>query len=303
MLLVGIRVAPLLGQRLITNRFLMPVVKKVSTFFTAVAKTKGRRMKKIIFSLLFLLIPSLLPAADDDIVTSDDPEAVVNVARPYGEYEFPEMESWSSYDKLLEAFRFARDYRFIEWEMIGIMDYDVRTLRRPTWLYPQDGCADRAEIMVTHIEKTNGPLYKVYAIRQVEQFKFLTPLMYGGFTSWGYHVAPIVRYRNQLYVLDPAISPKKPIVLKKWLKKIDKTVDINTIEIAICHPHSYNLSDSCYHPQKMDFDKIIQKQQKYLGLEWLQIKALGMDPFKVLGDEPPWNDNFFDKIRKFFDEH
>ncbi len=204
---------------------------------------------------------------------------VQHVARNYSEYQIPEMETWSSYGKVKKAFSYIRDLRFIDWEY-----QDEEFMRRTSWLYPDDGCFIRAELMVENLVDTDEPLpNKIFVIGNL---KVKTPNALGGKISWWYHVAPIVKVRKTLFVLDPALKTKKPLKLAAWLKLMSK--DIDNLKIAICDARTLSPGSKCYNPYQYDLDKVMEYQYYYLAAEWKRVVDLGRDPVKELGDNPPW---------------
>lgn len=159
--------------------------------------------------------------------------------------------------------------RFIKWER------QPDFLRKIFWLYPDDGCFARAALANGLLEQSGFSTPKtVFAFGNLSLNTENTP---DGVASWWFHVAPIVEVDGARYVLDPAVNPEGPILLKEWLDKIGTP---KKIRVAICGSGTYSPSSPCnyqtvYKPES-------QTRNYYLNEEWDQLKKVGKDPNVLL---------------------
>ncbi len=111
-----------------------------------------------------------------------------------------------------------------------------------------------------------------------------------GFVSWWFHVAPIIRdNESNLWVLDPAVHPDAPISLDIWLGQLSS--DTNSLKVSICTSFAYGAESSCKHATVLDNSVALKNQMYFLYWEWYRQVELHRDPFKVLGDFPPWKNS------------
>lgn len=61
------------------------------------------------------------------------------------------------------------------------------------------------------------------------------------------------------------------------------------IKVVICSSGTYSPGDKCTRETDGMELRGEKSQQYYLNLEHGRVKALGLIPEKVLGDEPPWS--------------
>lgn len=183
-----------------------------------------------------------------------------------------------SYQELLSLFQLIRDKRFLTTR--DKPDF----LRRISWLYPDDGCFARAAtagIKLAKEHKTRPTKIYVFGDLAVQ-----TPYAQNGQVSWWYHVALVARYKNELYVLDPALNPKGPLLAEDWFRMMSPTLD--TMEASICNQYSYSPGDRCMGAEEKSDKLAPEHQLMYLQFEWERMEDLGYDPVVVLGDNPPW---------------
>jgi hypothetical protein len=179
---------------------------------------------------------------------------------------------------LQTAFARLRDYQFIE----SVTHPEFR--RRSTWLYPDDGCFARADLAVQNLANWNYPgVGKVFVFGELTVETENSPT---GEVSWWFHVAPVTKIKDQLYVLDPAVEPAEPLELADWLGRISP--DSAELLVNLCQPTAYSPYSRCGTAGEADLDRSINDQQKYLDPEWDRLVELGRSPAEELGDHPPW---------------
>lgn len=194
----------------------------------------------------------------------------------YQDLDLSILPEWNDLKQANRFFRLLRDSRFLR--------NNIEFPRRVSWLYPQDGCWLRAEVGKTFLNQWRAPkLAKVFIFGNL---KVTTPNAPKGFVTWWYHVAPSFRIGEKAYIIDPAIEPKGPILLSKWiLKQVPK---LEQAKISICHEHTFSPSSQCFQAKKLSFSNTLKGQYKYLNREWNNLITLKRDPKKELGSEPPW---------------
>lgn len=188
-----------------------------------------------------------------------------------------------SLEKLQNIFETYRDLRYLP-------DPNENSfLRRLSWLYPDDGCFARAQLFGFLTEKDQLPqISKIFAFGDLMAD---TPNHPDGFVSWWYHVAPMYKVADELYVLDPSVEPTKPLTRAEWGTAIGDVGENGntTLQWSLCHAHAYDPSSECFksritEEQKEDTSGI----QQYLNAERKRVAELGMQAESVLGDAPPW---------------
>lgn len=108
-----------------------------------------------------------------------------------------------------------------------------------TWTYPDDGCYLRAQLFIEHVSRTEKQhLLKIFIFSQKgETLRAKTNNHPNGYVDWWYHVAPITRVGNTIYVIDPAISPLAPMPLAQWIDALHyqkPTTTKQDLRFAIC---------------------------------------------------------------------
>ncbi len=201
----------------------------------------------------------------------------VEQAKPLPEVDFNQLSPWQDFAQIKQRFQTIRDLRFIP------DPFDSQTLRRSTWLYPDDGCYARASLMKENLLDINaGEFTKIFAYGDLLVKTKNSPM---GVVSWWYHVAIIVTDGNEKYILDPAIEPQKPLALKAWLSRMG---DPNQIVISLCKSTTYTPYSSCESSTESDDDVALDDQIFFLSLERHRLEELGRDANEELGDRPPW---------------
>jgi hypothetical protein len=198
---------------------------------------------------------------------------VVNRRVPLAEVDLSRVPRWDA-ATLAKNFLYVRDTRFLKQaERPGFM-------RRPSYLYPDDGCFVRAELMSYEAGASGRPA-KVYSFGALSLQTSNHP---SGQVSWWYHVAPLVLVDGRPVVLDPSIEPANPLSLREWLSRQG---DVDQIQVSVCSSYSYTPGDLCDQTADGHLHALVD-QGAYLSSEWARQQDLGRDPNQTLGDHPPW---------------
>lgn len=205
--------------------------------------------------------------------------------------------AWRNYETINDNFKIIRDTRIFH------DGNEKNFLRRLSWLYPDDGCWTRAAAAV---KSFFGPLQNNQVVnhfsRPAKVFVFgnlcvNSPNSPKGAVSWWYHTAPIIRDQKtgESYVLDPAVDPKKPLLIATWIKNITsrdgacaRNVAATDVRINVCEAYGVSPYDNC---ATADLNREAREtigQEDYLSHEKERQLVLGRDPHAVLGDTPPW---------------
>ncbi len=186
----------------------------------------------------------------------------------------PEVKDLAALEKDLF---FVRDMRFLSDDGHG------SGMRRSTWLYPDDGCYARADLARMHLSELQSQ--EVSKLFVFGNLNVKTDNSTSGSVSWWYHVAPAVRIDNDLYIIDPALSPKKSLKIEDWLSL--QTTDLKSVTVSLCSSKSYGPYDPCL--SSSDNKSLANSDQiDFLEPEWQRQIDLGREPSQVLGDNPPW---------------
>lgn len=207
-------------------------------------------------------------------------DSAENVAGPVDRLGIEGVPEIGDARKLQALFERARDERFLVWRKRP--DF----LRRSTWLYPDDGCFARAALFNQNFAAWNE-------VRPMKLFVFgnlrvETENSPTGEVTWWFHVVPVVSNGSELIVLDPAISPRKPLGVLDWIKTM--TSDIKSVAVSVCKTFTYLPADSCGSSQAAAEFEAEFDQKNFLSLEWDRLEKLNRDPVQELGDRPPWAD-------------
>jgi len=207
--------------------------------------------------------------------TQDDTPSDVQMT--LDKIDFRQVPELPSMDELWKEFRFIRDTRFIQ-------DPTINFPRRLTWLYPDDGCYARAEMATQFTLQRGLPAPKKFFV--FGNLTAQTPNAPGGEVGWWYHVAPIYRVKSAVYILDPAINPKQPLLVKDWIHAI--TASESQPHFALCSSATYDPDSSCSATAPNPQAKSLSDQEYFMRPEWDRLVELGRDPRKELGTNPPW---------------
>ncbi|WP_394824702.1 protein-glutamine glutaminase family protein [Pendulispora albinea] len=198
---------------------------------------------------------------------------------PVSQADMSGVPTWSDAD-ILAHFEKSRDLRF------------MTTSNRPTfqrrisWLYPDDGCFARAELVnAKAAEWGKGRPYHLFSFGNLTVRTNNHP---NGSVSWWYHTVPIVKSASsgEIMVLDAALDAKKPIPWKTWL--LMQVSNLNNVKVSVCDGNAYGPSSSCFGSGSATSSALSAEEGTYLQREWDRQTSLGRDPNKVLGDSPPW---------------
>lgn len=185
-------------------------------------------------------------------------------------------------EKLEQAYQRARDEKLY---------YDrnhPNLKRRATWLYPIDGCYIRASHMARGMERMGYVRPgKVFAFGTWATLRAKTPYAPNGKAWWSFHTAAAYRLGDRAMVLDPAIDPNRILPFEEWVGLI--APDPSKIQVAICDTNAYTPGQTCRGGKNTADYYAKSQMEDYLDDEWRNLVDLGYDPFKLLGDNPPWN--------------
>jgi len=175
-------------------------------------------------------------------------------------------------EDLMTIFNYVKDTRFITNPSSPISQ------RRLSWLYPDDGCFVRAELMTNFIiEKRMPPTSKIFVFGDLAVRTKNAP---GNMVRWWYHVAPIYRVGKMVYVLDPAIETRRPLTILEWRKRVSEESDVRNF--ALCEQHTFEPEDNCQKPKRMSMEFLTDYQREFQSYEWERVVRLGRDPYKEL---------------------
>lgn len=182
---------------------------------------------------------------------------------------------------LATAFADVRDRRFLaDPEVSGF-------LRRPTWLYPDDGCYQRAGWMSRRLNTVfgNGRTWvsKLFAFGDLAVKTRNHP---SGAVYWWYHVVTAMSFEGEVRVFDPAIDPSRPLPLDAWLASMSDRP--SALKVAICRSGAYSPSSGCDRTSDLSESELRADAREFLRLERARIQRLGRDPQRELGENPPW---------------
>jgi hypothetical protein len=183
----------------------------------------------------------------------------------------------ASLEELTAQFVYIRDTRFMPSRMENFP-------RRMTWLYPDDGCFARAELVADFLVLQNfvAPK-KVFGFGDLRAATNNSPY---GSVSWWYHVAAIYRVGDTPYVMDPALMPERPMTLQEWNTAIGG--NSTKVQYAICATNTFDPDYDCANPQPMTINHAQAEQAAYFNAEWNRLLQLKRNPEQELGDNPPW---------------
>lgn len=194
----------------------------------------------------------------------------------YSELNYQSVPQWT-HDQLQAYFYYVRNLRFLN-DPTGLVKR-----RRLSWMYPDDGCWIRAQIMNSIFRKIGAqPLAKVFIFGNLKVATLFSP---SRSVSWWYHVVPMVRVDNQIYVIDPAIEISRPLLFVEWAQRQG---DLNSHKFSICAPETYGPRDNCYTPKPKLDERVFSDIEHYLVSEAHRLQRLGLDAKVYLDQTPPW---------------
>jgi hypothetical protein len=208
-----------------------------------------------------------------------------------GSLNFSSVPIWSDAD-IAAQFAATRDKRYIT----DALD-PTPNPRRITWMYPQDGCFDRAEqvnVLIDQAGKTRPA--KLFAFSTNPKLHAVTNNDDHGFVEWEFHVVPIVRTTaGQPIVFDAALSPCRPLNYKDWLLLMvsDLSVFDNYANggVTLANTWAYNPDSPVTGEAPHSREDWSYNSETYLVTQeyYVQSVLLGRDPNVVLGPSPPWS--------------
>jgi hypothetical protein len=200
------------------------------------------------------------------------------VAVPLSRLDLSRAPDWSS-DELSETFAKIRDLRFLH--TTTLPDF----LRRISWLYPDDGCFARAQMVNEKVRDWGHDVPKRLFI--FGNLAVKTPNAPGGAVYWWYHVVPAVEVEGSPFVIDAAIDPERPLPLNDWI--LSQARSLSSVRLALCDGVGYDPSSTCRGSDEGNSSRAMRDQRRFLTLEWNRLVRLGRDPRRELGDSPPWS--------------
>ncbi|MFN8791666.1 MAG: protein-glutamine glutaminase family protein [Bdellovibrionales bacterium] len=200
-------------------------------------------------------------------------ETPLEQSRPLKKVDFAEVPDVENKQNVMTIFRYIRDTRFIR---------DVATpknQRRISWMYPDDGCYVRAEMMTSQAEMRGWPsMKKLFIFGNLAAQTRNTP---EGVVRWWYHVAPVVRTGDKVWVLDPSLDFQKPLGVIEWRNRMRAEGDLPE-HFSLCDAHTFDPDFACQNPKRRNYDGVVGWQKIFLEEEWRRILELGRDPYREL---------------------
>lgn len=213
---------------------------------------------------------------DSDILSPQAYRSVEKTAVVYSELNFNLAQTWrGTFEELEKAFAQIRDERIIK--------SNVQFPRRPTWLYPDDGCYARAELASNRLVQMGFDVpSRIFAFGDLA---VQTPNHPYGSVGWWYHVVIGYKFADDIYVMDPSIESKKILTLKQWTSLMG---DVASVELNICGSGTYSPNYDCNSKAQYGHATALTQIKPFLEYEWARILHLNRNPESELGDNPPW---------------
>lgn len=200
-----------------------------------------------------------------------------NYKKPLDRLDLNEVPELASYEVLESEFFRIRDERWLPSDQ---KDFP----RRPTWLYPDDGCYARAEVAAYRLRETELPApKKMFAFGNLIAFTDNSPSRQ---VEWWYHVAVAYRVQDTVYIFDPAIEPSRPLKLVEWHEAVGGNPA--RVRYSICSTYTFSPMDSCEETMALSREEVLLRQRYFFSAEWERLLELRRSPEKELGEEPPW---------------
>jgi len=200
---------------------------------------------------------------------------------PVDEADLSKVPTWADAD-ITAHFEQSRDLRFMT------TSNRPNFQRRISWLYPDDGCFARAELVNAKAEESGK--VRPYHLFSFGNLTVRTNNHPNGSVSWWYHTVPVVKSASsgEVLVLDAALDAKKPIPWKEWL--LMQVSSLDDVKVSVCDGKAYAPSNACFGSGTATSTALNDEKGTYLQREWDRQTSLGRDPNAVLGDSPPWGD-------------
>ncbi len=183
---------------------------------------------------------------------------------PTTQANFSNVPIWTD-GEIKRMFRELRDNRWM------LSSEDPFWERRPSWMYPDDGCWTRAEVFA-------GEAWNRGFARPHRLFSFGNLVVNGSpnedpndsnsTVNWNYHVVPLVRSASSgmPYALDPAIEPTRPLPWQEWLLR--QVPALSQVLVVVGDSGAYHPGSPVTGGPNNFADAISQQQNTWLGLEW-----------------------------------
>jgi hypothetical protein len=202
----------------------------------------------------------------EDLDQKENVPTPSSTARYYKPGNIPSVTVWKSFEHLQDGFLKMRDDKFLVWKN------EPTKKRRPTWLYPDDGCYARAAMVSRSAAKLGMPIpNKIFAFGNL---RVKTENSTYGSVGWWYHVASIVEVNGEKYVIDPAIDYERPLLLIEWLSRMGQP---DKIRVAICNSGTVIPGSNCTRISDGEERGSILSEQPYLTYEHARMERLGRE--------------------------
>lgn len=222
------------------------------------------------------------PLSDGSCQLPDGPRTFDELKGPPGKLTGNCVPSWTQ-EQLSSGFAAIRDKRLLT------VPEQPELLRRLPWLAADNGCEERAEAAIYFLQQWGypTPYFARVKAKPRKSLHLKTANEPSGHVTWSGHVAPVVRVGEQLMVMDPAINPERPLPVAEWLSQFSVA---DEIDVALCRDHA--LGGGCFDASPVDppppDTQVDQAMYTRLVTEWQVQELLGRDPYRSLGDCPPW---------------
>ncbi|MBL6991295.1 MAG: hypothetical protein ISR65_16035 [Bacteriovoracaceae bacterium] len=201
-----------------------------------------------------------------------------NVSVSFSQLDLAKVSKLDDFKKLEEMFYYMRDHRFMTTKK------RPNFLRRISWLYPDDGCHVRAEMAALKLAASFSQRpQKIFIFGELDLKTSFSPR---GKVSWWYHVALIVKVKDEMWIIDPAVDMHSPITLGQWITLINRKS--RRVKFSICSSYTYTPYHRCNTKVEEPYSRVLFLQKRFLKKEWKRISTLNQTPSEVLGDLPPW---------------
>jgi hypothetical protein len=204
--------------------------------------------------------------------------SVRSLAASTSAVDFSVLPEWSSVEQAMAAFEAVRDRRFLANE--SQPDF----MRRSTWLYPDNGCYARADLLVRNLAFYRYPAAgKIFVFGDLALVTRNSP---SGYVEYWYHVAVALRVAGTVLVLDPAVEATRPLQVGEWIARLQG--NSQSLTLTICKGAAYGPFSSCLSGVGAESARALDDQARFLDAEWQRLLDLGRNPVEELGDAPPW---------------
>ncbi|WP_394846255.1 hypothetical protein LZC95_02175 [Pendulispora brunnea] len=217
---------------------------------------------------------SKYPEAFDSAVSTAEQSQV-----PVDKADLSRIPVWND-SEIVQHFERTRDLRFL-----STSDRPWFS-RRLSWLYPDDGCYARAELVSAKADEwLHKRPYRLFAFGNL---LVNTPNYPSGKVQWWYHTVPVVKKAStgEPVVFDAALDPRRPIPWRQWLAL--QVSNLNDVRVSVCDGNTYGAEHPCFGAPARTAEALSDQKNRFLGREWIRQVEMLRDPLRVLGDSPPW---------------